>query len=137
MQPQVAKNQKHAMAHYNALVAKADEVGWPLRFRTDLTKHDREFLKTKPIDRPFSWILREDGTSLYFPGLIDGVGHRASDGARMNAESSGADKCKFFIWDGRALIEFATAEQADARMAEIEERLGVRWTRNTQEINAQ
>lgn len=129
MQPQVTKSQKLAMPHYTALAAKADEVGWPLRFRTDLTKHDRELLKTKPADRAFMWILRDSGTGLYYPGLIDGAGHRASDRARGQADAFGADRCKFFIWDGRALVEYLTADAADARMAEIETELGVRWSR--------
>jgi len=129
------KERKGPARHYQAIVAKADEVGWPLRFRTDLTKHDRAFLATKPVDRPFTWILREDGTGIYFPGIIDGVGHRASQMARSQAEIFGADKCKFFVWDGHTLVEHATAEQADAHMAELEEKLGVRWSRsNKQEL---
>lgn len=120
------KERKGPARHYLALVAKADEIGWPVRFRTDLTKHDRAFLATKPVDRPFAWILRENGTSLYFPGIIDGVGHRASEMARSNAEIFGVEQCKFFVWDGRALVEYPTADAADARMADIEEELGIR-----------
>lgn len=120
------KERKGPARHYLALVAKADEIGWPLRFRTDLTKHDRALLATKPADRPFAWILGEDGTGLYYPGVIDGVGHRASDCARMHADAVGADKCKFFIWDGFALVEHPTAASADGHMAEIEEQLGIR-----------
>jgi len=125
MQPHTAERRDY-QRHYRALTAKADEIGWPLRFRTDLTKHDRAFVTKHEADRPFIWVLRDSGTHLAYPGIIDGVRHRASGYARMVAESFGAAKCKFFIWDGQKLVEYATADAADARMAEIEEELGIR-----------
>lgn len=122
-QKRPAPKVENTMAHYSALLAKAGEIGWPLRFRTDLTEHDRNKLATTPCDRPFSWILREDGTSIYFPGVIDRTGKRASDGARMNAKVSGDEKCKFFIWDGHSLAQYNTAEEADDAMREIENKI--------------
>jgi len=121
-----AAERKDPTRAYRALTAKAAEIGWPLKFRTDLTKHDRASVATRDADRSFMWVLRDSGTHLAYPGVVDGVGHRASHYARMVADSFGAAQCKFFIWDGARLVEFASADAADARMAEIEQEIGIR-----------
>jgi len=49
---------------YRAMKAKAEEVGWPRAFPTDLTKHDRMLLARKDAPAEFVWVLRECGTHL-------------------------------------------------------------------------
>jgi hypothetical protein len=119
------KERKDQGRHYRAIVAAAEQVGWPLKFRTDLTKHDRAFLAEREPSKPFSWILHEGGTHIYAPGIIDGVGHKASSRARAVAETFSQYTCRFYLWDGARLIECATADELDSRMAQIEEELGV------------
>jgi len=101
--------------HYNALKAAADAVGWPERFRTDLTKHDRIALLSRAESRPFVWCLRTDGTALIPPeARPHGEGRDWPDASRMvrwTESAFGAERCRWYLWDGYAL-QAITADAA-------------------------
>jgi len=48
---------------YLAMRAESARLGLPLSFKTDLTKHDRAFLRVHD-GHPFGWVLHEHGTTL-------------------------------------------------------------------------
>lgn len=86
---------------YQALVRVSNDIGWPVSFRTDLTKHDRGALKDWGDDQPFAWCLREDGTHLVHPDARYGVHQhkRSWDFARCIQETFRG--CRWFVWRGR------------------------------------
>jgi hypothetical protein len=51
-------------AIYNVLVTEAAHAEWPVAYKTDLTKHDRQTLLNTDTQH-FIWVLRESGTHLY------------------------------------------------------------------------
>ena len=112
------------MRHFEALLATAGQVGWPLHFRADLTEHDRAQLATMPVEMPFIWILRPCGTHIYYPGPV-GRYHRASDMARIQASTFGRENCRFFIWNGESLNEYPSPLSADDCMRQYETDLNV------------
>jgi len=133
-EPSERKQPKNFERHYQAIRDEAERVGWPTTFRTDLTKHDRAWLANRDPSKPFVWILREGGTHICAPGIIDGVFHKASQYGRMVSEAFRPHPCRFYLWDGVGLTEFATPEALDVRTAEIEAELGLTGYR-TREIS--
>jgi hypothetical protein len=106
---------------YRAMLAEAKRTGWPERFRSDLLKHDRNALWNLPDAQPFLWVLRECGTCLYAIGAdpIDGAGHMVWHAPTFVVDAFGADKCRFYVWDGTGLRALANAEQAAELTREI------------------
>jgi hypothetical protein len=99
------------MTHYQALLAEARRVGWPERFETDLTIHDRAALAARDPALPFAWVLNRGATYLAFPGAspVDGAGHYAHDMPAICARAFGAVDCRWYWWDGIALHDVQTA----------------------------
>lgn len=50
---------------FTLLETESNRVGWPIGFKSDLTVHDRRYLKAVPTDAKLVWILRPMGTHLY------------------------------------------------------------------------
>lgn len=63
---------------YQQMLNESRRIGWPVSYKEDLTKHDREFIRTRKPSS-FIWLLRECGTFLYagYPGLQDDSEHLA------------------------------------------------------------
>ena len=101
------------LQHYEALLAEAQRVGWPERFETDLTTHDRAALEKRDPALPFAWVLNRAATYLAFPSPspVDGAGHYAQDMPAICARAFGREDCRWYWWDGLALHEVETAEQ--------------------------
>ncbi len=112
-------------AAYAALLATSERTGFPLRFRTDLTTHDRGALSRSVDPGPFLWVLREDGTNIVFPGTRDGAGHRAPEFPRFISEAFQGIGIAilWFWWDGRALIPVSGPEEASDLLAQHANRL--------------
>jgi len=95
------------MLHYKALCAASKKHGLPLAYHADLTVHDRFQLSGNPNADPFGWIVRENGTHLFYPtreGNRDGFRYLAT----CFAPGSWSDQAMlFFWWDGSRLIELA------------------------------
>ncbi len=49
---------------YQQMKREAARTGLPRAFQTDLTVHDRNFLRRRKRPRQFGWVLRECGTEL-------------------------------------------------------------------------
>ncbi len=49
---------------YQQMKREAIKTGFPRVFKTDLTVHDRDFLRRRQRPRQFGWALRECGTEL-------------------------------------------------------------------------
>lgn len=102
-------------AAYAAMLAESTRVGWPLRFASDLTTHDRA--ATEAIDRatPLLWALYDGGTFLckVTKQPIDRAGHFAWDAPAFVVRSCG-DETRFYLWDGVTLRALASAEDARA-----------------------
>ena len=97
---------------YDALLAEADRIGWPERFRTDLTEHDRLALSRRRSTEAFAWVLSRDATYLVFPSRlpIDGAGHYAHEMRRSCREAFGAENCRWYWWDGAQLTDARSPE---------------------------
>lgn len=52
---------------FNILCTEAKRLGWPLYYKDDLFKHDRNALNIADRPRKFIWTIREAGTHLWFP----------------------------------------------------------------------
>ena len=85
---------------YDVILAKANEIGWPLHYRNDLLVHDRDALAEHDPALPFLWGIRECGTHLIFANRLEG---RLS--AEQITQAFGRD-CRWFLWDGTALVPF-------------------------------
>lgn len=85
---------------YDELEIESNRIGWPVRFKTDMTKHDRTRLQSNDAPKIFGWILRKLGTLLLDPRM-----------SRRNLESyayyltSDADGNYFYWYDGHSLKE--------------------------------
>jgi hypothetical protein len=91
--------------HYAALVAESKRAGWPERFATDLTVHDRAALARRDPSLPFAWVLRTDGTYILYAGPPDQHGNDPVNLVRLMPDTFGADRCRFYWWDGVSLRE--------------------------------
>jgi hypothetical protein len=100
------------MPHFDAIVAEAERVGWPRDYRADLFVHDRAALDKREPSVPFLWVLRDSGSSLFFVGERDGVGHDAAHFATSVPEIFGAPSCRLYTWDGTRLHAHRTPETA-------------------------
>jgi len=101
---------------FYALKSEAARVGWPLRFATDLTTHDRAYLAQHDDAEPFAWVLMTDGTILTYPSRrpIDGAGTMAHIMPRIVCHTFGAENCRWYWWDGNALINVRSAADLGA-----------------------
>lgn len=106
---------------YTAMLKEANRVGWPFRFRTDLTKHDRAWVERLPPAAPqgFVWVLREDATHIWAFGWRDGAGNSPADLIRSVAKDD--PSARFYIWDGCALVPMRDGAHAAERTDELEE----------------
>ena len=93
------------MTGYDAIVAQAAALGWPVSFRRDLEVHDRSALEARPDD-VFIWGVRETGTFLLTRGEM-----LRPERSRQNLRSC-IEMCasadvhrdhRVFFWDGRKL----------------------------------
>ena len=50
------------MTHYEQMVAKSKEIGWPACYQDDLHVHDKQTVKDMPLHFPAFWFVRETGT---------------------------------------------------------------------------
>jgi hypothetical protein len=110
---------------YEAIAAKAEQIGWPIFYRRDLTAHDRaRCAMLKPSDC-FLWVLYELGTHII-------VAEPSSDLDAVAIESTlvRLDKCmrpcRYFWWDAGELSELGDVEEAcfvlEGRVQEIRHR---------------
>jgi hypothetical protein len=111
-----------ALPHYEALVWEATRVGWPVRFKTDLTEHDRAFLEKRDPSLPFAWMLSEGATYLVGAEWIDRWLRRAHHYVSWVEEIG--DETRYYFWNGTSLEEFSAEalrdrlkEHASARQA--------------------
>lgn len=91
---------------YRDMVYYSKQYKMPEAYRTDLTKHDRDFLRHHKGE-PFGWILYRHGTHLMrTPRGVRGVA-RDRAAIRDVAEWARADapEAKFFVWDGASFRE--------------------------------
>ena len=49
---------------YRAIKSEAQDKGWPVIYKGDITTHDRQVLAKKTAPERFVWVLRECGTEL-------------------------------------------------------------------------
>jgi len=54
---------------YQQMCREAQKTGFPRSFKTDLSLHDRSFLRQRHRPRQFGWLLRECGTDILLPNL--------------------------------------------------------------------
>lgn len=101
------------MRHYDALVAQAAIVGWPLAYRRDLDVHDRQLCERLDEATPFLWVLRDAGTHLWVPGgelaALEDVGQVERYLLSLQAAMG---PLRLYWWDGRQLCELDSAEEA-------------------------
>lgn len=92
------------MTPYEHLLAKAEEIGWPAHYKTDLTTHDKEALEGCPDTMPFMWFVRECGTYLITP---NGVGFNKYEGHGLlkSRTSPYATTHRCFLWSSGKLRE--------------------------------
>jgi hypothetical protein len=114
----------NALPHYEALAREAMKVGWPLRFKTDLTTHDRAFLEKRDPSLPFAWVLAEAAT--YMAAFTPGPnGDTCATERFLRAVESLREPARYYFWSGTELREVSSvsalctlldeAEQADRR----------------------
>ena len=110
-------------AAYAALLAESARVGWPERFKTDLTEHDQRTLSERRPTDAFAWVLSQGATYLVFPSPlpIDGAGTYAHWMPRACARSFGRENCRWYWWDGARLIAVESAEALGNRLEEAGE----------------
>jgi hypothetical protein len=110
-------------AAYAALLAESERVGWPERFQSDLTEHDRASLAERCPTDAFAWVLSQGATYLVFPSPvpIDGAGTYAHRMPRACAESFGRENCRWYWWDGARLVAVDSAEALAGRLEEAGE----------------
>lgn len=100
------------LRHFQALVTKAAELGWPTSYMSDLQVHDRDALQGYPADWPFGWGIWAGGTHLLLPMLGGAPTERQLlDLAEHPMQLERAlGPCRWFYWDGVALHSARTAE---------------------------
>ena len=86
---------------YDQLEIEAGHVGWPVSFKTDLTKHDRERLQGDDAPKVFGWVLRELGTLLLDPRMSP----RSLEGYALHLESADGAGHHHYWYDGVQLHE--------------------------------
>jgi hypothetical protein len=99
---------------YLAISQESGAVGWPVRYREDLTYHDRRFCEAIGPATQVAWILRESGTHMVVPTPepIDGAGNTAWGFIRdCFGPKGGMSPCRFYAWDGQRLRELPNAEK--------------------------
>lgn len=112
--------------HYAAILAVATAAGWPERFATDLTVHDRRSLLRRDPSEPFAWILFRGGTGLVFPNFR--IKPEAAHMVASYADVFASDGARCFWWDGCALRELSRADACEAMVAAEEaQRRGAAW----------
>ncbi|MCY1023957.1 hypothetical protein [Pyxidicoccus sp. MSG2] len=99
------------MRHYAALLAAVQRHGLPLRFRTDVTVHDKRFCASNDERVPFLWLLYRDGTHLFPACLPDRQTHSAAYLAEVLRDFSPGH---WFGWDGVALTLLPDSAEAAA-----------------------
>jgi hypothetical protein len=108
-----------ASAAYAALVSKADEIGWPAMYTTDLTQHDRALLVRLGEPVAFLWGVRERGTTLLpFTSIKDYYGQEGM-AYDVRLQYQYHPEMRWFIWNGSNLAELTFGE-ARARAEEAE-----------------
>lgn len=68
------------MTHYEMMVAKAEEIGWPSHYKDDLHVHDKRAVEDLPNHSPALWFVRETGTWCV---TANGLGFRKHEGAGL------------------------------------------------------
>lgn len=102
---------------YAAMRAESRRLRLPRRFRTDLTRHDRQLLRKLRADAQFVWILREDGTHLWTVDFVDGAGNTAAELIRYAADTW--PSARFYLWDGGSLLSMDSSAVAAERTEEL------------------
>ena len=102
---------KHQNA-YQALLAESARVQLPIRFRTDLTRHDRTILAWPDAPLRFVWILGRDGTHLFgedtSADCVDALRHCFGPQGSCRCESH-----RHYVWDGANLHSVDHAKAID------------------------
>lgn len=119
--PKAGREELDADRAYQAIRAEAVRVGWPKTFRTDLTTHDKAACLAHKPSEPFAWVLREASTHMAFIGQRDANGPVARRLGRMIDDCFRDSESRFYVWDGVALTEYASASTMDDRVLELEE----------------
>jgi hypothetical protein len=112
---------------YAAMLDASARLGLPTSFQTDLTKHDRETLLISGFigeGDAFVWVLRESGTHVIKAITSPkGLGSTCKPRREEKGVSCVSIRNTFdgqaihwFFWDGLALIECRSAEEADERL---------------------
>ena len=97
------------MPHFEAIKAKAAEIGRPDCYREDLTVHDRHFCEDRDPSLPFLWCARECGTHVVSPE--DFATHSYAGGISFLLPDH-----RLFWWTGKSLVEIDTVREAERRL---------------------
>jgi hypothetical protein len=112
------------MRHYEAIEARAAELGLPKSFTTDLTEHDRAALEARDPAEPFGWIVYSHGTHLVHnkATMCEARGITPTAAAfELRGLCDAIDRnfsglhCHF--WNGRALVPVADTDALADRLA--------------------
>jgi hypothetical protein len=94
------------MKHYDAWLAKCEEVGWPKHYRDDLLIYDRDICAKIPDDAVLFFAMRECGTHTHY--VCDEFNLNWID-AIAGGPSRGGAPTRFFIWENFKLREVDAA----------------------------
>jgi hypothetical protein len=99
---------------YNAIVAIAQQAGWPRQYKNDLFKGDYSALcYPRNSDAPvsFGWILREYGTTLIDPrDHLHGSWTKESLQRAFSGQSYNEKDCRFYWINGCMVVEMSLAD---------------------------
>lgn len=97
---------------YQAILAKAEEIGWPQAFRCDLALWDRSYILDNE-GMHFIWAIRPLGTHIYRldpnPVVLDW----------FDAACLADREARYFHWDGEKLDEVSQQEARTLLQGEI------------------
>lgn len=109
-----ATPQKRASVAYARMLEISEKTGLPIRFRTDLTKHDRQAVSDHGGE-PFAWYLYDSGTHIVWPD-----GRRRGTGDLVLSVTQ-AGNGSWYIWNGQEMVQASSPETVTAFLTDGEE----------------
>ncbi len=88
--------------NYEALAKRAQELGLPIAWKTDLTKHDFDACSENPDSRRFIWAIGETGTNMVWLDPCQVNPERARDTVNYWLDN---DRAAVHYYDGAKLTE--------------------------------
>ena len=93
------------MTPYQTLLQESDKIGWPLRFKTDLTNHDRRRLEGDDPPKKFIWVLRALGTDLLDFRMQLSSAQGYSRHYFSSKSDDRASQNRFYFWTSKRLVK--------------------------------